>query len=273
MTFSTRRLLGILILIAISCFIWVADSVSFVALQSSQFFTGWVLACVMIALAFYNVRKKLPFIPLGRAAAWTQFHIYAGYFTIFLFLLHTRWRFPEGALEVTLALLFWCLVVSGIVGLIISRVFPFRLTTRGEGILYERIPAFRKQLRDEMEALVVRSAAETNSRTISDFYMSQLATYFAKPRHAFYHLAQSERPLKNILEKIQIYQRYANAKEQEMLHEIEELVTLKNNLDYQFTLQTVLKGWLFIHIPLTYSLLILGVLHAVLAYEFYGGIG
>ena len=46
----------------------------------------------------------------------------------------------------------------------------------------------------------------------------------------------------------------------------------KNELDYQYALQGVLKGWLFIHIPLTYGMLLLAITHLVLAYAFSGGL-
>jgi len=48
-------------------------------------------------------------------------------------------------------------------------------------------------------------------------------------------------------------------------------VIAKNNLDYQHALQMVLKGWLFVHIPLTYSLIVVAAVHGVLAYAFIDG--
>ena len=50
--------------------------------------------------------------------------------------------------------------------------------------------------------------------------------------------------------------RYLNDKEREVMHALRELVERKDDLDFQVALQTTLKYWLFLHIPLTYSLLI-----------------
>ena len=62
-----------------------------------------------------------------------------------------------------------------------------------------------------------------------------------------------------------------DGKERESLERLSDLVCQKDDLDYHHALQATLKGWLFVHIPLTYSLWILVVLHLVLAYAFTGG--
>ncbi len=74
------------------------------------------------------------------------------------------------------------------------------------------------------------------------------------------------------MDKIKAEDRYLNDKEREILDQITELVEAKYNLDYRYALQSVLKRWLFLHIPLTYGLLIVSVLHAILANAFFGGI-
>ena len=58
---------------------------------------GVLLLFLVLALALFNARKKLPFLPLMKAATWLQIHIYAGWFCLFVFLLHIRFRIPSGA--------------------------------------------------------------------------------------------------------------------------------------------------------------------------------
>lgn len=45
----------------------------------------------------------------------------------------------------------------------------------------------------------------------------------------------------------------------------------KDDLDYKYVHMAVLKYWLFVHIPLSYSLMLVAVLHVVLVHAF-GGI-
>jgi hypothetical protein len=56
-----------------------------------------------------------------------------------------------------------------------------------------------------------------------------------------------------------------------VLENLADLVRRKDGLDYHHALQTSLKLWLFMHVPLTYSLMIFSLLHVVLVYAFSGG--
>jgi hypothetical protein len=67
-------------------------------------------------------------------------------------------------------------------------------------------------------------------------------------------------------------QRYVKKGEREMLDKLRELVARKHLLDYQYSLQSALRLWLFAHIPLSYSLLIFSVLHIILVYAFSGSV-
>jgi len=103
----------------------------FGALPNHAFLTGWALLAGMFGLTIYNARKKLPFLPLGSSETWLQVHIYLGFFTTLLFLIHLNFRVPHGWFEITLAWLFGLVSGSGMVGLFFSRVLPRRLATRG----------------------------------------------------------------------------------------------------------------------------------------------
>ena len=65
--------------------------------------------------------------------------------------------------------------------------------------------------------------------------------------------------------------RYLNPAERELMKKIRERAELKENLDYQWALQSALKSWLFVHIPLTYCLMLVAVLHVLLVLGFRGG--
>ena len=47
-------------------------------------------------------------------------------------------------------------------------------------------------------------------------------------------------------------------------------VEAKDDLDYHYAHQAVLKYWLFVHVPLAYSLVLVSGLHVVLAFAFGG---
>ena len=56
-----------------------------------------------------------------------------------------------------------------------------------------------------------------------------------------------------------------NEEERKYLNQLSDLVEQKDDLDYHYSLQAVLKYWLFVHIPLAYGLLIFTVIHIVSA--------
>jgi hypothetical protein len=162
-------------------------------------------------------------------------------------------------------------MLSGFFGLFISRALPKRLTVRGGEVLFERIPAIRRDLQERAEALALKSISEVKSATIADFYARELKDFFEGRRNFGLHLLEVSSPLNQILNRINDLNRYLNDKERATLQEIAGLVRQKDGLDYHYALQLMLKTWLFVHIPLTYSLLLFTLVHIVVVFAFSGG--
>jgi hypothetical protein len=241
----------------------------FCALPDYAFLTGWILFVAMMVLTFFNARKKLPFLPLGKAETWLQIHIYLGFFTVVLFLIHLNFRAPHGWFEITLAWLFALVSASGVVGLFFSRTLPRRLATRGGEVIFEKIPALRHALKTEAENLAL--GADAKSPFIAEFYAKRLAPFFAGPKNLWLHVFESRRPLNALVAELDDLRRFANDAERGKIEKLSALVRQKDGLDYHRALQLALKLWLFVHIPLTYGLLIFTALHIILVFGFSGG--
>jgi hypothetical protein len=266
--FRRQFILGSLALIAATAgALWL--NAKFNALPNYAFLTGWALLAGMFVLTIYNVRKKLPFLPLGKSETWLQIHIYLGFFTTLLFLIHLNFRLPHGWFEITLAWLFVLVSGSGFVGLFFSRVLPRRLATRGGEVIFEKIPAIRHALKTEAEDLAVGQAAK--SVVIAEFYTKRLAPFFAGPKNFWKHLAESRREVSALIAELEDLRRFANDAEKEKIEKLAMLVRQKDGLDYHRALQLALRLWLFVHIPLTYGLLIFTALHIVIVFAFSGG--
>ncbi len=242
-----------------------------VALPKYAYLTGWAFFGVMLLLTLYNARKKLPFLPLGNSESWLQIHIYGGFFTVVLFLIHLNFRLPTGWFEGTLAWLYLLVTGSGVVGLMLTRILPRRLSTRGGEVIYERIPALRHTLRCEAESLAFSSDSTAKSPALAEFYLRELAMFFSGPRHFWPHLLESRRPLNALLSEMDDLRRYLNESERTTLEKLRQLVRQKDGLDYHRALQSTLKLWLFVHLPLTYSLMMFTLLHIVIVFAFAGG--
>lgn len=271
-TFAGRRFQNLFVLIVACALFYVSYSIWQASLSPTNFYTGWTLAACMIFLTLYNIRKKLPFLPfLGKSSMWLQFHLYVGLFTIFMFVLHVNFRMPNGIFESSLFVLFFAVVGSGILGIFITRRNPKLMTRKGETVLFERIPIFRKRIKDNVEKLVFDSVEENNSTTLSEFYLKKLHHYFSKHHNILQHIMESHKPLNKLKNEMDVVDRYLNGNEKEILKELISYVETKDNLDYQYAHQLLLKGWLFFHIPVTYALLLFSFVHGMLAYAFYGG--
>lgn len=270
-SFVKQRWLGlVLFLIASALVVWLHAKYSGI-MPGLAYLSGWALFAVMLALTFYNARKKISFLPLLSSEAWLQFHIYAGLLTAVLFLVHINYKLPGGWFDATLACLYGLVMISGFFGLFASRAIPRRLTTRGGEVLFERIPGIRRQLRDRAETLALKSIEQSRSSTIADFYVRELKYFFEDARNLTAHVFEIRTPVNLLLNKIADLSRYLNETERATMDEIASLVREKDGLDYHYSLQLVLKLWLFVHIPLTYSLLLWTLAHIVLVFAFSGG--
>lgn len=278
-SFAVRRWTNLAVCAVLSGLGILFYSLSSPSLRHSSFFmvSGWVLFGLLIVLALYTVRKKLPFLPLFSSSQWLQFHVYAGLLSVVLFCLHIDFRVPSGGLEIALTILYLIVVGSGLVGLALSRTIPGRLTTHGEQVLFERIPTLRRQLRDAVEEVLRRAMTEANSVIIAEFYARQLVVFFSGPRHFWRHLVESNRPRYRLLNELVVLDRYVNTEERKLMEEIAGLIRAKDDLDYQYAHQAVLKYWLFVHIPVTSSLMLVGFVHGLVMmiyyYAFRGGTG
>ena len=71
-------------------------------LVSLAYESGWLLLGSFIILALYGMRKKFPFLPIGKTSSWLQLHLGIGLLSGYLFLVHSGFAWPQGSFEVAL---------------------------------------------------------------------------------------------------------------------------------------------------------------------------
>lgn len=240
----------------------------FVALRPVALYTGWLLTALVLGLAFFNPRKKLPFFPLLDANVWMQLHIYVGWLTVAVYFLHAGARWPDGRLESLLALVFFLVAASGAFGLWLSRWLPPRLARSGESLVYERIPLLRHRLLAEVKETVRKAETETQSTTLGDFHLHFLSGYFARRPGLLSPLTGDDKAHHTITRELNALRRFLDEREAGFAKQLEDLVEAKRNLDFQLAGQRLLKVWLFVHVPLTYGLLVLMTAHGWIALHY-----
>ena len=270
-SFVKRRILNASLLLLVLAGVGYYVRLRGESLGSSAFSTGYLLLGALFFLALYNVRKKLPFLPLGSSAAWLQLHIYVGVGTIGVFALHARTAWPSGWLDACLGGVYFLTVGSGLAGLYLTRTIPAQLARVSEEVIYERIPAFRRQVHRQADDVVLESVSASGATTLADFYTARLYGFFALSRGWQYLLRPTSAMRRALMSEMQDLKRYLSEQEQAGCERLFTLVRRKDDLDFHDARQKVLKLWLFAHIGLTYALLLLAVMHGLLAHAFNGG--
>ena len=225
--------------------------------------TGYALFATMLLLGVFNLRKRLSMVPLVRARWWTSLHLAGGIAAFALLILHVGPRWPTGAYEQALILLFYGVTLTGLIGWLIERVVPARLTQTGIEVIFERIPTELAGLREQAESLMVRSAAETGSDTLARVYLESFDWFFRRPRFVFNHVWGGRKGSAWVSRSVDTASRYMNDDEREFLAELEHLAQLKDKLDFHYVAQGVTKLWLLVHVPLAVAVLALGTWHLV----------
>ena len=237
-------------------------------LYALPYATGWALFALVLFLTFFNLRKRMPYLPLLRVSTWMQMHAYAGAFTFLVFFLHTGWSLPNGRFETMLWTMFVVVGASGVIGLGINRIIPIRQKQYGEPIFRDRLSVFRGQLANEVEELIISSMYDSQTRTLARFYTGRLRHFFAAPRNVLEHLMGQRISIDKLMRELESADRYLDTDGKEVMARIREKVVQKDGLDFQYAHYLMLRAWLFIHIPATYSLLVLVVVHLSLTYGY-----
>lgn len=269
--FVRRRLRNLQLLAVVLILITAWWRLEIVTLRAHAFTSGALLLAAVVFLALYNVRKKLTFLPLGRSKTWLQIHIYVGLGAVWLFLLHTSFRIPNGVFETVLAGLYLTVTVSGLYGLYLTRTIPSRLAALGEEVIWERIPGLRRQVAERVQELVLATRDESSDHVIMDIYSRLLFRFFTGSRGWSYYLRPTSTLRRQLLAELEGLRRYLGEPQQKLVEELAMLAARKDDLDYHDALQGWLKCWLFAHIGGTYALLLFAAMHAVLAHAFHGG--
>jgi hypothetical protein len=277
----TRRSLTIGLIIAISAgflwLVWIYAS----GLRDPRYLDGWVLACGMILqLAFHILIKKQRLTPKS-AVRWKKFHIFNGYLLIAAFVSHCDFTLPDTAFEWALWIGFVVVTASGILGTYLAWALRAKHGI-DERITLERVPARRAEIAREVDDLVAMTfepagtvglPAPPHDAWIADLYADHLQRFLERPRHFWAHLIGSQRPLKRLTDAIDKLYPYVDQRNQEKLATIRTLVVEKDRLDFARVYLGLTTGWLLVHVPITYSLFVLSVLHGIVVYSFTSGSG
>lgn len=260
---------------------------------------GSVAFALMIFAGLLGARKKVPIWRIGRAQAWMRGHLWLGFLSFPLIFFHSGFRFGVG-LTKGLMSLFVFVFVSGIVGAVLQHFMP-RVTTQRIPMetIYEQIGRVRSQLVSEAQNLIAEassslagnvsratdlqrtesaSAGTMGGLTVAsglqidegaglelrDFFRNEMQPYIAYQGSRGLPLADRRRS-HDIFQQLRLL---LPPNLHSSVDDLENICEEKRELDQQTRYHRILHSWLLVHIPLSYALLLLGAVHAVMALRY-----
>jgi hypothetical protein len=241
-------------------------------LVSLAYPSGWLLFGSFLLLALYGMRKKFPFLPLGTTSSWLQLHLGVGLLSGYLFLLHTGFVWPQGRFEVALYFIYLVLMVSGFIGWFLMRWLPKAMRTDVENLHPSRIPSRLREILEEGDALVLKVEEGALSERIIMGYTEVIRPFLNASPGFFQSKRHSELEVPTpIVHKLAEYLPPSVLFSTESSRPFHGLIREKADLDRMVVYQRWIRGWLFLHVPLTAVLFILIVLHTILVLGFSSG--
>lgn len=255
-------------------------------------------ACMLFA-GLLGARKKVPIWRIGRAQTWMRAHLWLGLISFPLILFHSGFRFGVG-LTRALMWLFVVVFASGIVGAILQHFMP-RLTTERIPLetIYEQIGRVRSQLLaeaqtvvDEVSAALAGSVSQATaqqraasasagtiggvtvasglqadegaSARLQEFFRREMQPYVMHGGSKGMALSDRSRS-QSMFEQLRLR---LPPNLHSAIEDLENICEEKRELDQQVQYHRILHGWLLVHIPASYALLLLGGVHAVMALRY-----
>lgn len=249
-------------------------------LRDPRYLDGWILAAGMTLQVSFHIAVKTSRLSPKSAARWKRFHIFLGYILVAAFVSHSDFTLPDTTFEWLLWLGFVVVTLSGVFGTYLSWSLQAKRRI-DQAIPYESLPARRAELARSVQTAVAEADPNAtmlplpglpHDAWIQDLYANHLRAFFQGPSNYAAHLIGSRSPLQKLTDEIDSLTRYVDQQSRDKLAEIKSLVIEKDALDFAHVFLGLTRAWLFIHVPATYVLLVLTVLHVIIVYAFSSGV-
>ncbi|MBF0275343.1 MAG: hypothetical protein HQK84_08955 [Nitrospinae bacterium] len=225
---------------------------------------GIISMLLVLFLLIYRVRKKLFRYKLGTMQNWLQGHIYIGVICLIINLMHSGASFG-GHFSAFFSVLFFLVIVSGIVGSLIYVNVPLSITKYGKNVM--TLDDLTSELQQHLKK--ADKIAEHTSESFKDMYKKSLRPCLSKTstNWGYLFLIESELLIKrqNLIEDLR-----AKVSSEDIydLDAIGEIMETREKIAYRLMKTNLLQKWLLIHIPLSFLMLVLLIIHITITFYY-----
>jgi hypothetical protein len=229
---------------------------------------GIVGSLFMVFAGLLAGRKKVPVWRLGRAQTWMRGHLWLGLLSLPIIFFHAGFRFG-GPLTTVLMVLLIIVVASGLFGALLQHYLPNVMTLQVPSeTIFEQIDHVRAQFVEDADSVVAaaESAAsgEQGAARLISFYRREMRP-FLESHGARHPMLSNRERAHSAFEGLRML---VPAELQEATRRLEQICEEERQLERQTLLHHWLHGWLMLHIPLSFALLLLGCVHAIVALRY-----
>jgi hypothetical protein len=250
------------------------------------------LVCGIVGFGFMafvtllSLRKKFPIWRIGRTQSWMRGHLWLGALSFPLILLHSGFLFGHGLTSI----LMWLFVVvyaSGLFGAYLQHTMPRRIMRQVPmETIYDQIGHVREQLIDEADTVVadacgslqvevpvaasgavalasVMRVGADDTAPLREFYLGEMRAFLRAPSRS--HALASETTAAGRFSRLRALVQPALAG---ALSDLENICDEERQLLRQEKMHGMLHAWLLVHVPLSFALMALAVVHIVMALRF-----
>ena len=248
---------------------------------------GILGSALMVFAGLLAARKKALAWRVGRAQAWLRGHLWLGLLSLPLILFHSDFHFG-GLLTTLLMVLLLLVIVSGVAGAALQHFLPRLMTSEVPmETIYEEIGNVRAQLRADADRRVAAvcgplpgveeekpagakpapPAAEVDAAAqarLREFYLDVVRP-FLEPAGSEESVLAQRRAAGRAFDQLRILLPGALL---ESVNHLEDACEEARQLTRQARMHRWLHGWLLVHLPLSFALLVLAAVHAVVALRY-----
>ena len=240
----------------------------------------------MVVVTLLALRKKFPIWRIGRTQSWMRAHLWLGALSLPLILLHAGFLFGHG-LTAVLMWLFVAVYASGVFGAWLQHTMPRRIMRDVPmETIYDQIGHVREQLFDEADTVVadacgrlqvavpvaasganalasVMRVGADDTAPLREFYTNEMRPFVEKPSRSH-----------SLADPVMAAARFAKLRPlvpstlEGPIVDLESICEEERQLLRQERMHGLLHGWLVVHVPLSFVLMALAVVHIVMALRF-----
>ena len=246
---------------------------------------GTLALLIFLFASALGIRKKRRLWRIGNVRIWLRAHIWLSILTLPLVAFHGGFQLG-GPHTKWLMVLYAIVMLSGFFGLALQQFMPGLMRDQlPHEVVFEQIPHIRrqyvaaaeevqKQLQAAIEAArqplaadaaaVTTTAADPSVSALNDFLVSDCLPYL-RLRNGRPHRLGSQSMSDDLFRTmaLQVSEKYRPP-----LDDTQRWCDERRMMDRQLTMQHWLHGWLLVHVPMSFALIVWTVWHAYIEIEY-----